>query len=58
MRNVPAPNLAIYMTSVAAEAIIHNVTAEHPELLDNPRLMAELVTLLENYLCRPNRAGT
>jgi len=58
MRNVPDPDLAIYMTSVAAEAIIHNVTAERPELLDNPRLVAELVTLLENFLCRPNSVGT
>ena len=53
MRNVPDPDLAIYMMSVAAQAIIHNVTAERPELLDHPSLVAELVTLLENYLCRP-----
>jgi AcrR family transcriptional regulator len=56
MRNVPDPDLAIYMTSVAAEAIIHNVTAERPELLDSPRLVAELVTLFENFLCRPTAA--
>jgi len=53
MRNVPDPDLAIYMVSVAAEAIIHDVTAERPALLDQPSLAAELVVLLENYLCRP-----
>ena len=57
LRNVPDPNLAIYMTSVAAKAIIHSVTAERPELLDHPSLVAELVTLLENYLCRPPKIG-
>jgi hypothetical protein len=53
MRNVPDPDLAIYMMSVAAEAIIHNVTAVRPELLDNPRMAVELVTLFESFLCRP-----
>ncbi|WP_428633439.1 TetR/AcrR family transcriptional regulator [Sedimenticola sp.] len=53
MRNVPDPDLAIYMVSVAAEAIIHDVTAERPALLDQPGLVVELVALLENYLCRP-----
>lgn len=53
MRNVPDPDLAIYMMSVAAEAIIHNVTAVRPEMLDTPRLAAELVTLFESFLCRP-----
>jgi AcrR family transcriptional regulator len=53
MRNVPDPDLAVYMVSVAAHAIIHNMTAERPELLGHPGLVAELVTLLENYLCRP-----
>jgi len=53
MRNVPDPDLAIYMISIAVEAIFHNVTAERPELLDHPSLVTELVALLENYLCRP-----
>lgn len=54
MRNVPDPDLAIYLMGVAAQAIIHNATAERPELLDHPHLAAELVALLENYLCRPS----
>lgn len=54
MRNVPDPDLAIYMMSVAAHAIIHNMTAERPELLGQPSLVAELVALFENYLCRPS----
>ncbi|WP_026259119.1 TetR/AcrR family transcriptional regulator [Uliginosibacterium gangwonense] len=53
MRNVPDPDFAIYIMSIAAEAIIHNVTAEQPALLDNPRLITEIVAMFENYLCRP-----
>lgn len=53
MRNVPDPGLATYMMSIAAEGIIHNVTADYPEILDNPALVSELVTLFENFLCRP-----
>lgn len=57
MRNVPNPDLAIYLVSIATQAIIHHVTAERPELLDQPSLVAELVTLFENYLCRPPEIG-
>jgi AcrR family transcriptional regulator len=57
MRNVPDPELAIYVMTVAAEAIIHDITAERPELFDHPSLVSELVTLLENYLCRPLKIG-
>lgn len=53
MKNVPDPDLAIYLISVAAESIIHNVTADRPEFFEHPSLVSELVTLLENYLCRP-----
>ena len=53
MKNVPDPDLATYVMGVAAHAVIHTVTAERPDLLDEPRLVAELVALLENYLCRP-----
>lgn len=52
MRNVPDPDLAIYMMGVAAHAIIHNITADRPELLDHPSLVSELATMLENFLCR------
>jgi len=53
MRNVPKPVLPAFLMSVAAEGIVHKVTAEQPELLHSPRLVSELVTLFENYLCRP-----
>lgn len=52
MKNVPDPDLATYMVGVAAHAVIHTVTAERPKLLGDPRFVPELVTLLENYLCR------
>lgn len=52
MTNVPDPKLATYIVGITAHAIIHTVTAERSELLDSPMLLAELTTLLENYLCR------
>ncbi len=57
MRNVPDPDLAIYMLGISTHAIIHTITAERTELLHHPSLVAELVTLLENYLCRPPEIG-
>jgi AcrR family transcriptional regulator len=56
MRNVPDPDLAIYMMCVAAHAIIHDVTAKRPELLDHPNLTSELVVMLENYIRRGGRS--
>lgn len=52
MQNVPDPDLATYLVGVAAHAVVHTVTAERPKLLGDPRFAPELVTLLENYLCR------
>lgn len=52
MKNVPDPELAIYVIGVSAHAVIHSVTADRPELLQKPRLISELVALLENYLRR------
>ena len=52
MENVPDPELAIYVMGVSAHAVIHSVTADRPALLEEPRLICELVALLENYLCR------
>jgi len=58
MQNVPDPELAIYMMDVAIHAIIHHAAAERPDLLAQPRLIAELVTLFETYLCRsPTKNG-
>ncbi|WP_434577286.1 TetR/AcrR family transcriptional regulator [Pseudomonas sp. Z5-35] len=52
MTNVPDPELSIYLMGIAAHAIIHTVTADKPDLLGNPTFVEEVVTLLENYLCR------
>ncbi|MEE4715473.1 TetR/AcrR family transcriptional regulator [Pseudomonas alliivorans] len=53
MKNVPDPDLAIYLMGIAAHAIIHNVTADQPELLTQPAFVSEVVTLIEHYLQRP-----
>jgi AcrR family transcriptional regulator len=53
MKNVPDPDLAIYMMGIAVHAIIHHTAAERPALLARPDMITELVTLFENYLCRP-----
>lgn len=53
MKNVPDPDLSIYLMGVAAHAIIHTVTADRPDLLVQPGFVVEVVTLLENYLYRP-----
>ncbi|MFJ4142649.1 TetR/AcrR family transcriptional regulator [Pseudomonas sp. NPDC089734] len=55
MKNVPDPALSIYLMSVSAHAIIHTVTADRPDLLGSPGFVAEVVTLLENYLSREPR---
>lgn len=52
MQNVPDPELAVYLMEIAAHGIIHTVTAERAELLGNSSLVEELVTMLENYVCR------
>nr|WP_206691808.1 TetR/AcrR family transcriptional regulator [Pseudomonas cyclaminis] len=52
MKNVPDPDLSIYLMGIAAHAIIHTVTADRPELLGKPSFVIEVVTLLDNYLRR------
>lgn len=54
MKNVPDPDLSIYLMGIAAHAIIHTVTADRPKLLAQPGFVPEVVTLLENYLFRPD----
>ncbi|MFJ5490294.1 TetR/AcrR family transcriptional regulator [Pectobacterium carotovorum] len=54
MKNVPDPELAIYLVRTLTHAAIHRVTVERPELLEVPLLVTELVTLFEYYLCRTN----
>ncbi|KAA6171526.1 TetR/AcrR family transcriptional regulator [Pseudomonas veronii] len=53
MTNVPDPDLSIYLVGIAAHAIIHTVTADRPQLLEDQRFITEVVTLLESYLHRP-----
>lgn len=53
MRNVPDPDLAIYLMGMAAHALVHGITSDRPELLDHPHLLPELVAMFENYLSRP-----
>ncbi|WP_122586334.1 TetR/AcrR family transcriptional regulator [Pseudomonas viridiflava] len=53
MKNVPDPDLSIYLMGVAAHAIIHTVTADRSALLARPDFVPEVVTLIENYLHRP-----
>ncbi|KPW95816.1 TetR family transcriptional regulator [Pseudomonas sp. SZ57] len=57
MKNVPDPDLSIYLMGIAAHAIIHTVTADRPKLLAQPGFVQEVVTLLENYLFRPDCDG-
>lgn len=52
MKNVPDPDLSIYLMGIAAHAIIHTVTADRPQLLGHQSFITEVVTLLENYLYR------
>lgn len=54
MKNVPDPDLSIYLMGIAVHAIIHTVTADRPKLLAQPGFVQEVVTLLENYLFRPD----
>ncbi|WP_431699685.1 TetR/AcrR family transcriptional regulator [Pseudomonas sp. BR20] len=58
MKNVPDPDLSIYLMGIAAHAIIHTVTADRPQLLGDQRFITEVVTLLENYLYRQAADGT
>lgn len=52
MKNVPDPDLAIYMIRIGIDAIIHQITTNRPDLLSEAKLVTELVTLMERYLCR------
>lgn len=52
MANVPDPALSVYLMGIALHAIVHTVTAERPDLLEQEHLVMEIVTLFENYLSR------
>lgn len=50
--DVPDPDLAAFITRVAAHAVIHEAATERPELLDHPLFVPELVRLFGPYLMR------
>ncbi|MEI3775644.1 TetR/AcrR family transcriptional regulator [Pectobacterium brasiliense] len=52
MKNVPDPELSVYLMGIALHAIVHTVTADRPDLLKQQHLVTEIVTLFENYLSR------
>lgn len=52
MKNVPDPRLATYMVGISIQAIIHQVTNQKPELLNQSSLVEELVMLVERFLIR------
>jgi hypothetical protein len=57
LRNVPDPELAMFVARVVLHAVVHEAAAERPELLEHPELARETVTLLDRYLRRPRRAA-
>ncbi len=46
----PDPELARFITGVVVHAVIHEAATEHPELLEHPLFVPELVRLLTSYL--------
>ena len=54
-RNVPDYDLAAFVARVTVHAIIHEAASERPELLEDPRLVSEIVLLIERYMRRPKR---
>ena len=55
LKNVPDPDLAVFVCRAAGQAAIHAAVSDRPELLDDPRFADEVTTLLERYLRRPDR---
>jgi AcrR family transcriptional regulator len=52
LTQVPDFELASFISTTAAHAIIHEAAISRPELLDHPLFVDEVVTLLERYLRR------
>jgi AcrR family transcriptional regulator len=57
LRNVPDPELAMFVARVVLHAVVHEAATEHPGLLAHPELAREVVILLDAYLRRPNKKG-
>jgi hypothetical protein len=53
VRNVPDLDLAVFVLRAAGHAIVHEAANSHPEWLQRPELVDEIVLLLERYLRRP-----
>jgi hypothetical protein len=56
LTRMPDPELAAFVARTAVHAVIHEAASERPELLDDPRLVEELVALLDGYLVHPRAA--
>lgn len=54
---MPDPELAAFVARTAVHAVIHEAASERAELLEDPRLVEELVALLEGYLGRARGVG-
>jgi AcrR family transcriptional regulator len=52
LKNVPDPDLAMFLCRVVVHAAIHEAATERPDLLENPLFADEVVTLVERYLRR------
>ncbi len=52
MKNVPDSQLAMYLVGISMKAIVHQVTNQRPELLNESSLVDELITLVERFLIR------
>lgn len=54
---VPSLDIALFLFRVVTHAAIHEAASERPDLLSNPLFAEELVTLIERYLLRNQRAA-
>jgi AcrR family transcriptional regulator len=52
MKNVPDSELAMHIVGISIKAIVHQVTNQRPELLNESILVDELITLVERFLIR------
>lgn len=57
LRNVPDPELAMFVARVVLHAVVHEAATERPGLLAHPELAREVVILLDRYLRRPKGAA-
>lgn len=49
LMKVPDVELATFIADTAVHAVIHEAASDHPELLEHPRFVAELVRMLSAY---------